>query len=333
MRRWLGGITGVAASAGTAFAIAACSGDATTDEGGTGQIPATSVTTTTQDAGTTADADAPREGTATADGGDADAAADAPPPKPPMLVTDGTLDVAGVARAYVLARPSTYDASRTYPLVLALHGDGGDGPSLRAAYPFDDVSAQDAFVVYPSGANGAWDLYGASSANQDEAFLVALIASLESAWSIDPARVFGTGFSKGAFMLNQLACRRPTMFRAIAPHSGGAPYEPSDPSASHFANGYTKCAAQSVGNAPAVLVVHGESDSVVPFDGGRFSADYWAFVNGCGTSRSTPGAVSPCVMQDGCGTGHAVGLCAIPGLDHAPWANAATAAWTFFSAQ
>jgi len=43
--------------------------------------------------------------------------------------------------------------------------------------------------------------------------------------NIDAGKVWGFGYSKGAFMLNEFGCRKPGLFAAIAPHSGGAPQE------------------------------------------------------------------------------------------------------------
>jgi polyhydroxybutyrate depolymerase len=246
-------------------------------------------------------------------------------------VTSESLDVAGRTRSFLLAAPSTYSTTKQYPLVLLLHGDGGDGSSIRAAIPFDDVSAQDAIVVYPSGLNLGWNLYDPPDANPDLAFLVALVTSLQTRFAIDPAHVFGMGFSSGAFMVNQVACRRPSFFRAIAPHSGGAPNEPRDPAATKWDNNYTRCAGQTMGSGPAVMVIHGTNDRDVSYESGNFTAEYWAYVDGCQTTRSTPFAPSPCVAHDACPPGKPVVFCAVPALTHAVWPNAATAAWQFFS--
>jgi polyhydroxybutyrate depolymerase len=261
---------------------------------------------------------------------DSDAGAPAKPAPPPMVVTTESLDVAGKTRSYVLAAPSTYASEKMYPLVLVLHGDGGDGPSIRAGFAFDAVSAQAAFVAYPTG-NRGWNLYDPADRNEDLAFLVALVEALERRFAIDPARVFGMGFSSGAFMVNQVACRRPSLFRAIAPHSGGAPDEPRDATASRWENDYTRCAGQTLGNGPAVLVIHGTADREVTYDSGEFTANYWAFVDGCQSTRSTAVAPSPCVLHDACPPGKPVVLCPISDLGHTLWPMAATAAWKFFS--
>lgn len=272
-----------------------------------------------------ADASVPQ----TPDGG-ASATGDASPPPPPpkTIVTTETVDVGGIARSYVLATPRTYAASKSYPLVLVLHGDNGDGPTMRALEPFDEISGDEAVVAYPTGVYG-WDLYKPADSNTELAFLVALVAALQAKLTIDPARVFATGFSSGAFMVNQTACRRPSLFRAIAPHSGGAPSEPNDPSASKWAEDYTRCPSQTLGGGPAVMVIHGTTDSIVPYAGGEYSANYWAYVNGCATTR-TATAPSPCEKNDACPADKPVVFCAIAGMDHVVWASAATATWQFF---
>lgn len=253
---------------------------------------------------------------------------DAPPVPPPTILTSETIEVGGETRSFVLAKPRTYSSSTSYPLVFVLHGDGGDGSSMRSGFPFDDVSAGDAIVVYPSGTYG-WNLYDPADTNPDLAFLVALAKSLEQRFSIDASRIFGTGFSSGGFMVNQVACRRPGFFRAIAPQSGGAPAEPRDATASTWAGGYTRCASQTLGDGPAVMVIHGTADADVVPESGEYTAKYWAYVNGCGTDRS-PTAPSPCEQQVSCPTGKPVVYCPIQNLGHAFWSAARTAAWQFF---
>ncbi len=243
-----------------------------------------------------------------------------------MTVTAETIDVAGLSREYVLATPD--GVAESYPLVLVLHPDTMDASSMRAAVRFERISWQDAIVAYPSGLDRTWDLYAPSDTNPDEAFLVALVDSLKARLPVD--QVFGMGFSSGAFMLSQLACRRPSLFRAIAPSAGGAPYEPFDPDAGRWENGYVRCAGQSPGSGPAVMIVHGTADDVVGFDSGDFSARYWAYVNGCEPTRSAPVSPPPCVMHDGCPAERPVVFCAIDGLGHSVWGEATTAAWAFF---
>lgn len=247
-----------------------------------------------------------------------------------MTVTAETLDVAGVPREYLLATPNGHDATESYPLVLVLHPDAMDAASMRAAARFETISWQRAIVAYPTGMHGTWNLYEPTDKNPDDAFLLKLVDSLSSRLAIDPARVFGIGVSSGAFMLSQLACRRPSLFRAIAPNAGGAPYEPIDPAAGRWENGYVRCAGQTLGSGPAVMVVHGTADDVVDFASGEFTARYWAYINGCQPTRSAPASPPPCARHDGCPAQRPVVFCPIQNLGHALWADATRAAWEFF---
>jgi polyhydroxybutyrate depolymerase len=201
---------------------------------------------------------------------------------------------------------------------------------MRTAMPLDAVSGPSAYVAYPSGEAYKWDIYTPTAQNTDMQFLQAIVDSLVGKGGVDPARVFATGFSSGAFMVNQMACRQPGLFRAIASQSGGSPDEPQDPTATHWPNGYTRCVNQTLGAGPATLVVHGTSDPTVSYESGAFTADYWAYVDGCGTSQSPDRP--DCQSFDGCPKGKPVVFCSIPDLGHQVWADAPTTVWSFFAA-
>lgn len=245
-----------------------------------------------------------------------------------VVVTDENITVSGKKREFVLALPGDYDSSRAYPLVLVLHGDGGDGPGMRKFFTFDAASGNEAIVAYPSGLNSSWDLYTALDQNDDQGFLVALVTSLKGRFNVDGARVFGVGYSSGGFEINQLACRKPGFFKGINVYAGGAPDEPDVQPPLQFSNGYVKCPGE-VGLA--ALVVHGTSDHTVDPGSGDFDATYWAYVNGCSDSRSST-TPSPCEKHDGCPADKPVLFCLIQGLGHVPWPDGAKAAWPFFKA-
>jgi polyhydroxybutyrate depolymerase len=246
---------------------------------------------------------------------------------PGTTASTETISVGGVGRGYVIVSPTETPAQKL-PLVLVLHGDGGDGPSMRTAMPLDSLSGTSAYVAYPSGSNRGWDLYTPSAQNADDQFIMALVSSLAGRFPIDTSRVLATGFSSGAFMVNQLACRQPSLLRAIASQSGGSPSEPQDATASKWPNGYTKCASQALGDGPAALVVHGTADTTVTYDSGVFTAVYWAFINGCATSSSDQ---SPeCVRYDNCPASRPVVFCSVPNMGHQVWTDATPTIWSFF---
>jgi polyhydroxybutyrate depolymerase len=248
-----------------------------------------------------------------------------PPAGSSVKTTRETMSFNGATRKYILSVPLDYDASRAYPLVMEFHGNPGTADFMLDAFPFDGASKGDAIVVYPNAAGSDWDLYNPTDQNPDMGYVKAVIDELASKYTIDKQRVLGFGWSGGAFFVNQLACRFPGLFRAIASHAGGAPDEPSVPNVEKHPNGYLKCA----GGPIATFVVHGDKDNVVVPGSGEFAAMYWAYVNGCGEGRSdtTP---SPCRKYDGCPASAPVHLCMIPGLGHPLWSEGQAASWGFF---
>lgn len=251
-----------------------------------------------------------------------------PEPETPAVTTE-TLDVAGTPREYVLVVPGDRDAQKAYPLVLVFHPDGSSGPAMRSSYMFDAVTGNEAIVAYPTGINEGWDIQSPSAMNPDIEFVEKLVTVVSTRFKVDVARVFGTGLSSGAFLVNKIACRKTGFFRAIVSHAGGAPYEDIDPAASRWPSGLTKCAGQTGGIA--ALVVHGTNDDIVPPESGDFDAAYWASINGCQDLRSDT-SPAPCQKYDGCPTGKPVHWCLIPGLGHAVWENGAKEGWAFMKA-
>ena len=252
-----------------------------------------------------------------------------PPPPPTLVVSQEVVTVNGTPRSYVLVTPSTYTPAASYPLVIALHGDGRTGEDLRADLAFEEASGQGALVAYPTGMRGRWNLYEPDGTNPDMAFLALLVDSLRARFTIDPGRIFAFGISSGAFMVSQVACRRSSLFRAIAPHSGGAPSEPRDPGATTWGSGFVRCVGQDTG--VAAIVIHGEADDVVPKESGRHAARYWAHVGGCATTTEPEVPPSPCVAFEACPVERPVRYCRVPGLGHSLWPEAASTAWGFFS--
>jgi polyhydroxybutyrate depolymerase len=261
-------------------------------------------------------------------------AADAAPPAPVTVVTNETVQVWGKARTFVMVAPKDVAPSKAYPLVFVFHGDGGNGASMRGWMKLDDLTGADAIVVYPDGKDATWDLYTPAASNEDNAFVDAMVTAVKAKYSVDDAKIFGSGYSSGAFFINQIACRRSGFFRAIAPNAGGAPAEPNDSAASTWpGTSYTKCANQTGG--VAAFIMHGNDDYVVGPGSGTHDAKYWAYVNGCDATESgrTPTTPSPCVQHASCPADKRVVYCEIPGIGHGIWSESAKATWSFFAAQ
>ena len=322
MRAWIVG-TGLGAFF---LVVAACtSGDPAAASAG-----ANPTETPTIDAGATAVAlaDASAALTSAADGAvsSPDSATLDAAPAPTVTFTPGTLVVNGTARTYMLGVPSTYDPARSYPLVMLFHGNPGTIEQMMAGQPFETVSQQDAIVVYLQSTNadgqaaGAfdWDL-NATSSNVDIPFVHQLPAELvtNKGLHIDPTRIYGYGYSGGAFFLQSLQCVGADVFHALACNAGGVPN-----------GGGSSCSSCSTNTVPTILI-HGQADDVVGPASGEAEARCQAQSSGCATTQ-TATTPSPCALYDGCRS--AVEWCYVPGITHnPPWSASLPTAWAFFT--
>lgn len=151
-------------------------------------------------------------------------------------------------RIYV---PKTYDRSKPYPLIIALHGMGRDEDSY-----FDDY-AEGAFkleaerrgyiVACPKGREPA-SMYR-DAAERD---VLDVLAEVRQAYNIDPDRIYMTGHSMGGFGTWSIAVNHPDIFAALAPVAGG---------------GNPK-AMSKIAHIPQ-LVVHGDNDKTVSVEQSR----------------------------------------------------------------
>ena len=258
-----------------------------------------------------------------------------------------TLVAGGIPRHLIVHLPGG-SATTPRPLVLNLHGSGGNGAQQQAAIGMDPIAEANQFIVaYPDaaialGGGFAWNVPGQpllgggavpDGAADDVAFFAQAIAFLEQRYTIDAHRIFVTGMSGGARMTSQLGCELAGTVAAIAPVAG-----------LRFP---TPCAGT---RAVPVVAFHGTADTVNPYDGG--GQPYWTYSvpsaqqqwgahDGCGaTPTSSPAADKVTLTTYGdCAGGAAVQLYTIDGAGHewpgapgqTPAIDASTTMWSFFS--
>ena len=231
----------------------------------------------------------------------------------------------GQDRTYALFVPPGYDPGHAYALTFGFHGDGGTGPGIRNALGLEAPANGAAIFVYPDAtvASGqSFDLDSPLATNEDMTLVQDILASLETLYCVDLSLVFATGFSRGGYFANFLNCRiGAATFRAIAPQAGSGPYGADYDDAGHFI-----CEA----TAAAALLIHGASDTVVPIPDAAYSRDQWIFANQC-SNTTTAYKPSPCASYNGCSEDKPVVWCAVPGLGHAIWTEAAATTWSFFA--
>ena len=181
---------------------------------------------------------------------------------PPTGASWGQLTSGDRERTYRLFVPPAYDPRTPAPLVFVLHGGGGSGEVVARQTRFDREAESGGFIaVYPDGVVGAdgarnWadgrpGLCVERNGVDDVGFLTDLIDVVAAAYSVDPARVYATGISNGAFMSYRLACERAERIAAIAPVAGTLTVAPCAPS-----------------RPVSVLHIHGTADRYVPLAGG-----------------------------------------------------------------
>ena len=165
--------------------------------------------------------------------------------------------VAGVARALHVRAPVAPRGEKP-PLVFAWHGWGGSARSTLRAI---GKRIPEAIIVAPQGlprrfpglgsrALPGWQI---KTGELDERDLELFDALLLHTHSCTNGKVASTGFSNGGFFSNLLGCVRGDQLVAIAPVSGGGPFE-----------------ATCKGMVPT-LVVHGTKDRTVALKRGRQS--------------------------------------------------------------
>lgn len=241
------------------------------------------------------------------------------PPTPPaeslMNMTTESIDVDGAERTYVLAVPKAYDAARSYPLIVALHGDGDNAAGFAMGSGLEQAVGSDAILAFTDRSE---DLFTPYDDNPDQKLVERVIDAVKASYTVDATKVWGFGFSKGAFQLNELACRKPGLFAAMAVHAGGAPQE-------RDVNDEVYCPA-AIGLP--MFVVQGELDQGI---GGEFAAQYWASRAGCAETRS-PSTPTICQAFDGCDPSTPVVFCVVPGHPHSPlYPGAAVDSWSWFN--
>ncbi|MCU0827496.1 MAG: hypothetical protein MUE52_08820 [Tabrizicola sp.] len=149
------------------------------------------------------------------------------------------------------------------PLILALHGGGGDPDQFASASGFGRAAVTEGYaVIFPAGSgrrgdrlltwNGGYCCGYAARANVDDlAFLAKVITDARARFGLGD-RVYLTGMSNGSIMSETFAARNPGLVRAVAGVAGTLDTQ----------------RIRVKGPVPA-LVIHGTRDTMVPYEGGK----------------------------------------------------------------
>jgi predicted esterase len=152
---------------------------------------------------------------------------------------------------YRLFIPSSYDGHQAYPLIILLHGMGGDENTMFDSYgngAFEQLAEKKGYIVACPKGREATSMYR-GAAEQD---VLDVLADVRRAYKIDPNRIYMTGHSMGAYGTWSIAIDHPEIFAALAPISGGG----------------DQSEVKKIARIPQ-LVVHGDADPTVPVANSR----------------------------------------------------------------
>jgi predicted peptidase len=161
---------------------------------------------------------------------------------------------------YRLFIPSSYDKSRSYPLVIWLHGGGSAGDDNLGQISLDNKlgthfwtrkenqEKHPAFVLAPQSL-GTWDSNADPELSTELNLVLDILAAVRKDYSIDSGRLYVAGQSNGGIGVFGLITKKPGLFAAAIPLCGA---------------GVEKLASKAV--KTPVWAFHGEKDDVIPVD-------------------------------------------------------------------
>ena len=137
----------------------------------------------------------------------------------------------GLKREYLVYVPASIRSRAPAPMLLALHGGGGDMDFQADNYGIKQKADQAGFIAvfpngysrFPSGIFATWNAGGCCGKAveqkvDDVGFLKTVIERVSRQASIDRSRVYATGMSNGGLMSYRLACEAPDMARCLRPN-------------------------------------------------------------------------------------------------------------------
>lgn len=237
----------------------------------------------------------------------------------------------GIVRSYVVRAPrGIRPTDAPVPMVLVLHGGGGNAANAEKMTGFTDlVERERIIVVYPDGTARrpriplrTWNAgHCCGSAMEDKVddvgFINALIDSVSARYPVDPQRTYATGMSNGAMMSHRLGRELSHRLAAIAPVVG------------------TVFGDEAPTTRPvSAIIINGLLDKAVPPQGGpsggrgadawnaparpnEEQATYWARANGCDATPSKETRGADIVTRYTCPPGRRVELHQLKDNGHA----------------
>jgi predicted peptidase len=157
---------------------------------------------------------------------------------------------------YGLLKPAETEKDKTYPLVLCLHGRGGNSHAAAALAGADMRKKHPCFVVAPSVDTNKfrWAAPAGAKGGGEAALplVIELLDALQKELPVDAGRVYVTGQSMGGYGTFGALAGWPERFAAAVPVCGG--WDPKD--------------AEKFAKVP-LWAFHGADDPTVPVEQSR----------------------------------------------------------------
>jgi len=187
-------------------------------------------------------------------------------------------------RVYYIKTPLQATANESLPLLISMHGFGGNALSHINYTNFKNIADREGFyLIYPQGSklpsilggSTHWNVGGwtSKSTTDDLGFLNKVLELASNSHNYDKERVYATGMSNGGYMSYSLACNLSDKIAAIASVTGSMTNDV-----------YNDCEPS---RPIPVLQIHGLRDAVVPYLGNEGSKkiedviEFWAQNNSC----------------------------------------------------
>lgn len=175
---------------------------------------------------------------------------------------DKTIKVGDTDRHYLLHVPPNYDGSKPLPMIVALHGMGGNSADFEQRTNLNKMADRDGFIVaYPDSTEWfnqknwkTWDtnngIIPPGKHADDIQFLRSVIDTTQKELKVDDKRIYMAGVSNGGMMTMHAAAALSDKLAAVAVISGAMSGKENSPS-----------------QPLSVINIHGTNDTVIPIGG------------------------------------------------------------------
>jgi polyhydroxybutyrate depolymerase len=182
-------------------------------------------------------------------------------------------------REYLIYVPNSYNENTNHPVLLNFHEFGGNAKDyIEYESDFREIAEREEMIlIYPQAllfsGFSVWNADPFAEENitssDDIGFVEIILDNLKETLSIDPNRIYATGFSNGAMFAYALACFTEGLIAGVAAVSG-------------LQLNFEDCAPS---HPMSVLIAHSTTNDVIPYGGSSDVASvnetvlFWTSVN------------------------------------------------------